>query len=140
MRMMGRFTPSGKESRSRRALNSSRLLFRSLPQCSFSKIKERFSCECVVRLVSPPRADTCSSMGSVTRASVSWGELPGKTVTMAISGGLISGSRSRGVFQREIIPIKRTRQVIVKVAIGRLITCSIKFKDRSSMLHLSGGL
>ncbi len=88
-------------------------------------------------MVRPPTAETWSSIGSVTRVSVSWGELPGKTVTMAISGGLISGSRSRGVFQREITPIRRTRQVIVSVAMGRLTTCSVKLKDCSSVV--SGG-
>jgi hypothetical protein len=35
------------------------------------------------------------------------------------------------------MPIRRTRQVIVSVAMGRLTTCSVKLKDCSSVV--SGG-
>ena len=77
--------------------------------------------------LTPLTGETALSMGSVTSFKFSWGELPGKTVITARYGGLISGSRSRGVCSRDTVPITRTIKRMVTVATGRITEILDKF-------------
>ena len=82
-RIIGRWTPSGRVSRSRRVPISSRFCFRSTPQLNSRATMETCSWERERMFLTPLMGETAPSIGSVTICKFSWGELPGKMVITA---------------------------------------------------------
>ena len=139
-RIMGRCTPSGRVTRSSRVPTSSRFRFRLLPQPNSRATMETCSWEREMIFFTPLTGATTSSMGSVTIFKFSWGELPGNKVITARKGGLISGSRSRGVCTSETAPMTKTMSRMVIVATGRRTDRSGRFMLElrlSAAVHLS---